>query len=210
MIVALEGVDGSGKTKHSKLLAEENGWHRLGFPDRTTPMGKLISSHLKGFWSARELPEQRQPSVEDQQPWPADAMVFQALQTVNRLELLPHFNTLARLGNVILDRYWASGVVYGTLDGLEPGYLRALHASLPQPALTVLLDIDVAHALQRRAEKLETYEKDPSVRERLIDGYRQLWARAQTEGWPGRWVVVDGRDEFDVVHARILGAIYNP
>jgi thymidylate kinase len=125
MIIAIEGLDGSGKTTLGKLLAARLGGHYLKFPNRQTTSGKLIDHHLRS--SAYVLPES-----------------FQALQVVNRIEQLP---TLLACHNhathhVVCDRYTASGLVYGRQDGLARADIETWNQCLPPANLSVLLAVD--------------------------------------------------------------------
>jgi L-alanine-DL-glutamate epimerase-like enolase superfamily enzyme len=52
MIIALEGIDASGKATQSKLLAEKLRGTRFAFPDYETPAGEAILGHLKKEWIA--------------------------------------------------------------------------------------------------------------------------------------------------------------
>jgi dTMP kinase len=206
-IIAIEGVDGVGKTTQAWLLGQEIGGRTFKFPDRTTPMGKLIDKHLKREWRT---------IYGDPRPWSGtvdearllDAMTFQSLQSANRMELAPEILEAASGGNVILDRYWPSGVVYGGNDGLDPDYLVDLHRWLPQPDLFLLLDSDSA-TIQQRLERWKAprdrYEEHKSYLDDVICRYAALWKRMAHEH-PGRWVVVDARAPNEEVHRAVLSA----
>lgn len=125
MIIAIEGLDGCGKTTLAKLLAARLAGAYLKFPNRETTSGRCIDLQL------------RHRTV----MWPES---FQALQVVNRIEQLP---TLVRskgspVCHCVCDRYTASAVVYGMQDGLSEADLATWNQSLPKPDLNILLSVD--------------------------------------------------------------------
>ena len=196
--IVFEGIDGSGKTTQSKLLAERlekegmpTRWIR--FPNLDTPYGKLIDSHLRRQW--RVLFE-RFDGIPDEGVKAADAMVFQALQIVNRIEcmadLIQATSVSFPLVNIVSDRYWQSGYAYGGADGLDKDMLVSLHQFFPKPHWNILIDIDPATAYERIAARGqgERYD-DRSFLERVHANYRDLWAK-NADGY-GHWIVLDGR-----------------
>ena len=200
MLICLEGLDAAGKATQSARLAERLRAILYSFPDYSTPMGHLIMGHLKGYWSA--VPA----GATDYTPKEAslqtlDAMVFQALQLANRMEhALMMREHLVRGSHVVVDRYWPSGVVYGGADGLHEGYLRLLHAFLPQPDLFLLLKIDPTLSVARRPERRDRYEKQAGLMEDVARRYDRLWAQAKDDP---RWQVIDAAESVEVVEESI-------
>jgi thymidylate kinase len=112
-------------------------------------------------------------------PAQPDALVFQALQTVNRLELLPQIMEALTRGPVVFDRYTASGLVYGGLDGLDPKWIELVNASLPEPDLWILLDAPVAVGFERRPERRDRIESNREYLEKVRTGYLELFNSKQ-------------------------------
>jgi len=143
--------------------------------------------------------------VSEWQPYEAlDAFVFQAVQIMNRMEHAAEmYERLYKHGeNIVADRYTASAMVYGGMDGLDQQYLVDIHRYLPQPDLWVLVDIDVETSIQRRPERRDRYEQDKDYMERVAVAYRQLWTTmVATEG--DKWVAIDGRRPVGDVHKEI-------
>ena len=103
--IVLEGLDRSGKSSVSKFLCEWLSTQKptvsLGFPDRTTPIGKMINDFLIN--KAEICPE-------------AIHLLFSA----NRWENMKRIETVLEQGeNVVCDRYWYSGVAYSMAKGME-------------------------------------------------------------------------------------------
>lgn len=204
--IAVEGIDGCGKTSLSKALnaALDGVW--TCFPERSTFYGKLIDAWLKGEWHARYEASLSLVAREDAI---LDAAVFQALQTVNRLEVAKHLEHLQRDSRhtIVCDRYWPSGYAYGSADGLDPELLVKLHASLPQPDVFILVDCPVGVAADRvkarGGDKAEVYERRGlAYFERVQAAFNELWSlRSVVE--PRRWFRVENTGSFEDVLAKM-------
>ncbi|MCD6514249.1 MAG: dTMP kinase [Candidatus Asgardarchaeia archaeon] len=150
MLVQIEGTDRVGKTTVSNELArllERKGLKVkvIPFPNRKTDIGGIINKML-------QLPKF---------DW-NDAVVFQLLQTANRLEFYNEILEWEPKSDAILifDRYVLSGLVYGKLDNVPYKFLLQLQLLLPPPQLTVILQADEESLKRRLAEKKnkEIYE----------------------------------------------------
>ena len=119
-LVAFEGIDGAGKTKISKAVAErlaQNGrnvfWH--SFPGRDQgSVGELV---YRLHHDAASLKIER-----------ITASSMQALHVAAHLDAIEAVIIPAlRSGRtIILDRYWWSTLAYGLGSGVPEGFLRAL------------------------------------------------------------------------------------
>ena len=219
MIVVIEGLDASGKATQSKLLASKLKGTRFSFPNYDSATGKAILGHLKKEWACGGRQE-------NAAAWKLlDALVFQCLQTANRLELLPSIRKALEEGPVVFDRYWQSGCVYGGLEGLDYAWLRYTQEHpMPKADLNILIDIPVEEGFTRRPERRDRYEIDRLFLETVRAGYQALWADhygADDYRWNyanGRtspdlivgdsgWYVVNGLGTVEEVHARIMTCI---
>lgn len=211
--ICLEGVDGAGKTRQADLLADvlrQRGEDPLliRFPARTTPYGRLIDGHLRGYWSA--MPSERAPGSSEGVRV-LNAQVFQALQVANRMECMPGIHAaLAEDRPVVADRYWPSGYAYGKADGLDPEYLIATNSAMAQPRLFLLLDVPQEVAVARqvaRGVERDRIERAVHLLSKVREGYLELWHSCA--GLRGRqeWVVVDGTGTEEAVHGRIWAEV---
>jgi dTMP kinase len=186
VIIAIEGLDGCGKTTVSKLLAARLGAPYLKFPDRTTASGKVIDAALRH--GALIFPES-----------------FQALQVVNRVEKLPWLVAASRHGlqHVVCDRYTASGLVYGMQDGLHRRDLEDWNACLPLPDLNVLLSVDPVciDGVRLKGRDREVYEsRGLQGLEDQAKRFDDLWAeRKDNPTW--RTFIGPERSPQDLVNA---------
>ncbi len=187
MLIALEGLDQSGKETQARLLRDRiraAGYKArvASFPDYGTPIGEEIARALQG---------ERDYGPE----------VMQLLYIANRYERRPDLDRWQAAGIALLcDRYVASSVAYGEAHGLDPGWLADLQRFLPQPDLTILLDIAPATALNRKAVGRDRYEDDLALQARVRDSYLR---QAQQPAW----LRVDGERPVPEVAAAIAAAV---
>jgi dTMP kinase len=148
-LIVLEGPDGAGTTRHSKLLAErlmKEGRDIILTAEPTDgPIGVQIRSMLQG----KRLP---------------DAAAVQLLFCADRADHIARIITpaLAAGKTVITDRYALSTIVYGAAQGLDRGWLSSINAAFPKPDIIFLLlpPYEVcAERVRRRATK-DQFEAD--------------------------------------------------
>lgn len=144
MRVALEGIDGAGKTTQIPLLEEyfrTTGARLLTIYQPTAgPTGKLLRELLK----------------EDQTYGP-DPIKMALLFAADRMHMWHEIESHERYPNAvtIFDRCELSNIVYSNLD---PNWFFFMEKYAPKPDLIILLDIDPEVAFER-CGKTEGYEK---------------------------------------------------
>jgi len=244
LIVALEGPDAAGKKTQSELLAKRLRADVYSFPDYNTASGELVKAHLFKKWEARAVCDESCRATEcqvltsdgykDAHPElkHLDAMVFQGMQTISRLERREAILDSLQRRSVVLDRYWVSGLVYGALDGLSEPWLRGINEkSMPQPDVWVLLDIPleeiVRRSVERSPEKRDRYESNIEflgrVKQQYLDVFKAMnaehrlcpkcgnmvepCAHCNNTGVWQVWEVVDGMGSKEEVHERIVNTI---
>ncbi|HEY5385315.1 MAG TPA: dTMP kinase [Acidimicrobiales bacterium] len=194
-LIALEGIDGCGKSTQAGALAEALG-ARLTFEPGATPVGARLRELLLN-------PDGSPPSPR------AEALLMAA----DRAEHVARVLTPA-LGAgewVVSDRYAGSTIAYqGYGQGLDPAALEELirWATGGLAAdLSILVDVTVDVAAARlaaggrgRADRLERLGADFAGRVR--DGFL-----AQAAAGPEHWIVVDGTLEVAALTAHILASV---
>ena len=194
MCIAFEGLDQSGKETQAKLLRDrlrEQG-HKsrvVSFPDYGTSIGEEIARALQG----------------DREYGPE---VMQLLYVANRYERRPDIERWQRAGIVLVfDRYVASSIAYGEAEDVDPTWLRDLQRFLPQPKVSILLDINPETALKRKAVGRDRYERDLALQARVRESYLR---QAQQPSW----VRINGErpktEVADAVAAAIEGTFSQP
>lgn len=184
MIIALEGLDGAGKTVQTDMLVgcmRDNGIGvtRFDFPDYDIPTGIAIQECL----DATEVSYTK----------------LHKLMAENRLARLQDIRDAQDRGDaLIMNRYCHSNLVYGMANDLEREWLVALDAQMPAADLTVLLEISVADSFERKPKGTrDNLESRRNFMTRVSELYRQV---ARDMGW----AQVDGRLDPRKVHNRIL------
>ncbi len=142
LLIALEGIDGSGKSTQAGLLAAslEKDGHQVVLTREPTngPSGQKLQAYLLG--PSRHLT----PA--------AELALFMADRREHVAEIIQP--ALARGKIVITDRYYYSSVAYQGALGLNPDdILAANEAFAPLPDLVFILVLDVPQALARLAKK---------------------------------------------------------
>lgn len=198
-LIAIEGIDASGKATQTKLLASKLGGAVMSFPDYDSITGGLIKAYLGEEW------ETVTTKVSQLDPNKLDGMLFQCLQALNRYEVADEIRARAATAPLVFDRYTASGFVYGSEDKVPMDWMRAVHSSLPQPDLWILVDVPVEASFARRPERRDRNETNRPLLERVRVGYLRLFEEMQSKRLP--WHVVSGMGTTDEVHARIMGVV---
>jgi dTMP kinase len=187
LLIAFEGLDQSGKQTQAERLrtfVESRGRlaHLLDFPEYQTHIGQEIHQALHG---GREYPPD----------------VLQLLYVANRYERKPMIERELAQGSVVIcDRYLASSIAYGEAQGVDAGWLADIQRYLPQPALTILLDIAPETAAGRKVANRDRYERDLSLLSRVRASYQRQAAQRD-------WLRIDGERDKEAVAADVVTAI---
>jgi dTMP kinase len=189
MLIAFEGLDQSGKETQARQLRarlqqEQRTVRALSFPDYETPVGQELRKALDG---EREFgPE-----------------VMQLLYVANRFEHKARLSHWLTAGDVVVcDRYRASSVAYGEAQGLDAAWLEDIQRHLPEPAVTVLLDIDPSRAASRKQTNRDRYERDLALLGRVRESYLRQAAK-------GQWIVVDAGESREAVADAVATAVWS-
>ena len=186
-LIVFEGLDQSGKQTQAELLRDrlkDDGRKArlVSFPDYGTTIGEEIARALQG-----------------EREYGADVM--QLLYIANRYERKPDLQRWLDGGLILVcDRYVASSIAYGEAQGLDPLWLMEVQKFLPEPSLTIMLDIAPETAVQRKAVDRDRYERDLEMQARVRDSYRRQAAEQN-------WVRLDGERPKDLIAADVFTAV---
>jgi len=191
-LVALEGVDGAGKSTQARRLAQTIG-AVLTFEPGATALGERLRETLLDTGAPDARPR-------------AEALLMAADRAQHVTEVI---RPVLGAGQwVVTDRFSGSTLAYqGFGRGLGVDGLRAVvewATDGTEPDLVILVDVPLGVARSRLAvtapDRLEGL--DEAFFSRVRDGYLALAADD-----PSHWVVVDGDGPADEVAAVVFGAV---
>ncbi|KAL6237581.1 hypothetical protein BDW75DRAFT_75811 [Aspergillus navahoensis] len=149
-LIVVEGLDRAGKSSQCEFLRnflQDSGRPviYIRFPDRTTPIGKLIDGYLRG-----------QSHLDDHS--------IHLLFSANRWEVAQRIESdIANGTSVIIDRYSYSGAVYSAAkanSSLSLEWAWQPEIGLPKPDLCLFLSISPEEAAKRGGFGGERYENE--------------------------------------------------
>jgi dTMP kinase len=191
-LIALEGIDGCGKSTQARLLADRLD-AVLTFEPGSTPLGASLRTLLLG---QGEIP------ISDR----AEALLMAADRAQHVSEIISP--TLVTGRWVVTDRFSASTLAYQgygrDLDRSTLDELVAWATGGIAPDVTVLVDVppDLAAARRVGSDQDRFESQGLAFQERVAAGYRRL-ADEDAE----RWLVVDGAGPVDDVAARVWAGV---
>ncbi|MEM7698102.1 MAG: dTMP kinase, partial [Verrucomicrobiota bacterium] len=155
LLVAIEGIDGAGKTSIAALLAQWCGERGIGCLISKEPTSNHWGMKLRESAQSGRLP------VEEE---------LKLLELDRRDHIERSIGpALAEGGIVILDRYYWSTAAYQGSRGLDYQKIVAdMESFAPIPDLVLFLDVDVDAGLQRirmRGDQPNDFEKKSSLNE---------------------------------------------
>lgn len=187
ILVGIEGIDAVGKRTQTSLLLE---WLRsksiststISFPDYGTAIGREIRRFFDG--EKNYSPEVR-------------SLLFAA----NRWERKANLEAmLTRSDAVVVNRYSASNLAYGSSIGLKVDWLLGLETGLPKADLVVVMDAPSSALYRRRGTNKDRYERDGGLQERARKAYLALSGRFG-------WKVIDASQGIQKTSGALTAAV---
>ncbi len=134
MLIAVEGIDGAGKTTVSKYIADilkKKGYDVVILKEPTDgKYGRQIKSSNRRLDPEREL----------------ELFILDRIEDVKN-NIIPALNAKKV---VIMDRYYYSNIAYQSAVGLDGEEIKKMNEEIaPKPDLVILLDVDPETALKR-------------------------------------------------------------
>ncbi|XP_006875296.1 PREDICTED: thymidylate kinase [Chrysochloris asiatica] len=184
-LIVLEGVDRAGKSTQARKLVAAlcAAGHRaelLRFPERSTEIGKLLSSYLE-----------KKSEVEDHS--------VHLLFSANRWEQVPLMRNKLQQGiTLVVDRYAFSGVAFtAAKENFSLEWCKQPDVGLPRPDLVLFLQLQLVDAMRRGGFGQERYE-DKAFQESALRCFQQLMQEPSLD-----WKTVDASRSIEDVHEEI-------
>jgi len=196
MLVTVEGVEGSGKSTQSRMLAESLRARGLDVVFTREPDGTAMGAAL------RRLFEADGPTATPL----TQVFLFMAARQQHVAEVIRP--ALSRGAVVLSDRYADATMAYqGFGQGVDLETIRDLNALATGgllPDLTLVLDLEPAIGIARiRGRALDAFEKmDPAFHRRVREGYLEI-ARAEKR----RVVILNADQDADALFAAIAATV---
>jgi len=164
-LIAIEGIDGAGKTTQSEILMKklnEKEYPVVGLHEPTEGRwGKKIKE------LAKNGRHQIRPETE------LDYFYFDRLEDVEN-NINP---SLKEKKIVVMDRYYLSSVAYQGARGLSPDHIEEMNKMIaPKPDVTIILDLDPEVALGRIKHK-RNMTPNHFERKRYLDRVRKVFLK---------------------------------
>lgn len=193
LLITFEGGEGSGKSTQMELLADwlRGAGHEVvtAREPGTTATGEAVREFLLQTAPGDLAPE-------------AELALFLAARAQLAAEVI---RPAVEAGGVVLvDRYGDSSIAYqGYGRGLDPGWIVELNRWATrglEPDLTVLIDVPVDSAAERRGDRdPDRLERlDPAFHERVRRGYREIAGNQRH-----RFCVIEGRQSIPTIQETI-------
>jgi dTMP kinase len=186
-IIALEGIDQSGKRTQTRLLASDlkrrgAKVNAVSFPIYTSPSGRQIQRFLNG-----------------KQRYPPEALHM--LYSLNRWENRAVLTNLTNKADyVIADRYYPSNLAYGVSRGLRLDWLQGLDRGLPSASLVIVLDVPVPSSFARKSRGRDVHEKNRQLLFKVRRTYQTLAERLD-------WKIIDAAHPVEKVHEAVWSIV---
>lgn len=184
-LIALEGLDGCGKSTHSRLLGN---W--LQFKDckvcvtdepTDNPIGKIIKQNLH---------EALNISIE------TEALLFASDRSIHVSNIIKPALDDGKI--VITERYIHSSLAYQSARGLSIEWIEIINKPAINPDITIIIDVPAEICLKRMklTRRLDEFEKNLELQKRVREKYREISKGEDI-------LIVNGNREVDTVQEDI-------
>ena len=188
--LVVEGLDGSGKSTQSELIAEEL---------RAQKKDIVTTSEPTGYSSvAQKIADVLQKKIK------MESLELQKLFAKDRKEHTEHTIIPSLEGGkiIISDRYAFSSFAYGSLQ-CDVEELIEMNKHYPMPDLAFFIDVDLDECLKRigkRGKPQELFEEKQKM-QKIRDTYAGLTSRFS------RFKIIDGNGAIQETHAKCMNEV---
>ncbi|WP_090646389.1 dTMP kinase [Paenibacillus sp. UNC496MF] len=184
-IVAIEGLDKSGKATQTKLLREalEQQGHKVAtseFHRYDTPTGKLVMDWLTGKYDV-------------------DQLTIEFIMAADKQAQQGWFRELDAMGYdiLILDRYTLSQQAYAKANKVPASLVNELQRHMIAPDINIIIDIPANISMTRKGKhndgQNDRYESDLAMLMRVREYYLNSW----------NCFILDGEMSIEHIHEKM-------
>jgi len=152
----------------------------MRFPDRETPIGKMIDSYLK---NNSNLSDQAIHLLFSANRWEHNELIRKSLSSGK---------------NIVMDRYSFSGVAFSSAKGLDMDWCLAPERGLAAPDIVLYLELPSEEAEKRGGYGEERYEKK-EMQIKVGQAFKTLQMNTEQN-----WKVINANKSIDELHQEIL------
>ncbi len=154
--IVLEGLDRSGKTTVSKILAQKiHNSVIFAFPNRNSQSGKLLNNILK-----------------DNKEY-IDKHELHLLFSANRYHEMQNISQALKTNHVICDRYFYSGTAYSVANNLDYEWCELVDKYLLKPDVIFFIDIN-ADLLSQRKDYGKEINENIFFQKKVYNVYKEM------------------------------------
>lgn len=193
VLIAIEGIDASGKTTQSHMLYEK--LRSLNLP--------VILSHEP---TDSPIGEEIRRKLQEGSLSPEDAYTLFVKDRIYHVKnkIMP---ALQKGKIVIIDRYFISTMAYQGAAGISIDRIIKDHEKFaPLPDIIFIIDVPVHEAIKRLSgkENQDAYEKNEEFLKKVREIYLKMGRYLKT-----KVVILKGDDDVQVIHEQIFKAVLN-
>lgn len=206
MLIAIEGIDGAGKSTQARLLMDwlvDRRGHETG------------AIHLTKWNSSPFVSPAVKKAKKERALTPATFALLEAADLADRYdrEIRP---VLASGGIVVADRWVYTAFARGMARGLDAAWLRGIYSFAPKPDLCFFLAVPVEVALERITKTRFVKHYEAGMDQGLSEDPNQSFREFQTAGRAAYmglqmaercFIVINAQESIEEQHAAIVAAV---
>lgn len=204
--IVFEGIDGSGTSTQSTLLAEffRSGGHtaHLTSEPSSGPIGNLIRQGMKGrvVFAKNEISDKNVNQLFDEQM----AYLFAADRHDHLYNEVDGIVRLVDSGAIVIStRYYFSSLAYHSSNLEEYNFVASLNQNFPAPDLVIYLDNPVEISLERINQRAFKDEYENEDKLKLV---RENYASIFNE-YIGKVATIKANNSIEKVHQDIISHV---
>ena len=185
--IVLEGIDGSGKDTHMKLLSSELRERGYVVVETAEPSKDRVGTFLKNYAKTKG----------ERLPAETEALLYAADRCEHVKNVIEP--ALRRGQTVISNRYLYSSLAYQGAVGVDLDWIREMNKFAVKPDLGILLDILPEYSLHRMNRRRSIFESADYLRK-----VRDIYLKLEREG---ELVRVNADRPKKAVHGELLSLV---